>query len=37
LGGLIEEGLVARTLHRTKEGLAQQLALLEDSPEYDLD
>lgn len=37
LGGLNDEGLVARTFHQTSEGLAQQMTLLEDGPEYDLD
>ena len=37
LGGLNDEGLVARTFHQTSKGLARQLTLLEDGPEYDLD
>jgi very-short-patch-repair endonuclease len=37
LGGQSEQGLVARTFYQTSEGLAQQLTLLEDGPEYDLD
>ena len=37
LGGLSEEGLVARTFCQTTEGLGQQLTLLEDGPEYDLE
>ena len=37
LGGLSEEGLVARTFCETTEGLGQQLTLLEDGPEYDLE
>ena len=34
LGGLSEEGLVGRSFYDTPDGMAQQLTLLEDSPEY---
>ena len=34
LDGVSEEGIVARIYHETPDGIAQQLMLFEDGPEY---
>lgn len=37
LGGLADEGPVARVFHNTEEGLVQQLSLFEENTKYELD
>ncbi|MBL7202417.1 MAG: DUF559 domain-containing protein [Anaerolineae bacterium] len=37
LGGLNDEGLVSRVFYQVPDGMAQQLTLFEDQPDYDLD